>query len=44
MEPPRVARRVSARRTRKGPVSREELLKHTVRGDPRETGQFVRSI
>jgi hypothetical protein len=33
-----------ARRGRKGPVSREELLKHTVRGDPRETEQFVRVI
>lgn len=41
IEPPRFARRG---RSRKGPVSREELLKHTVRGDPRETEQFVRVI
>jgi len=39
-------RRVSARRTptRKAPVCREELLKHTVRSHPRQTGPFVRSI
>jgi hypothetical protein len=41
MEPPRWVRRD---RIRKGPVSRAELLKHTVRGDPRETEQFVRAI
>ena len=42
----RAPRRLSTRRelVRKGPVSREDLLKHTVRGDPEETEQFVRFI